>query len=293
MAMICPQASAAILRGRLPRLAALGTFVVLSLAFNASASAQDTPRAAKQEAKAHFMSGQRHYNLNELTQALAEFKDAYRLYPDPVFLYNLGQCERQLGHFEEAIRFYRTYLREQPKAPNRQEVQHKIEEMEAASKNRPPEADKPTGLPITPSPEAGSPPSEAAPPAGAGPGLAGPGPAEATAAATASETPVDKPAPPAENPSSSPSPLPSPLPVASAAVAPAAAAPEQGPAARIDLSSSTQEPAPAMAPAFYQRWWFWTGVAVVAAGAGASIYLATKGTSPSAPTTDLGAKKVF
>src|SRR5512141_1027182 len=89
-------------------------FAFLAASFATAASAQEDSGSAKQEAKAHFMSGQRHYNLNELSEALADFKDAYRLYPDPVFLFNLGQCERQLGHHEEAIRFYRNFLREQP-----------------------------------------------------------------------------------------------------------------------------------------------------------------------------------
>lgn len=86
---------------------------------------------AKQEARSHFRAAQRHYNLNEFSDALKEFKEAYRLQSDPVFLYNIGQCERQLGHLEEASRFYRNYLRENPKAANRQEVERKLDEIDA------------------------------------------------------------------------------------------------------------------------------------------------------------------
>jgi tetratricopeptide (TPR) repeat protein len=109
--------------------------------------ARSADKDAKQEAKARFVSGQSHYNLNELTEALGDFKEAYRLLPDPVFLYNLGQCERQLGHLEEAVRFYRSFLREQSKAPNRQDVVHKIDEMEATLKAKQAEADKNVVLP--------------------------------------------------------------------------------------------------------------------------------------------------
>ena len=109
---------------------------------------------AKQEAKARFVSGQSHYNLNEFTPALDDFKEAYRLLPDPVFLYNLGQCERQLGHLEEAIRFYRSFLREQPKAPNRQDVVHKIDEMEATLRVKQAEADKNVAPSAEPGPSA-------------------------------------------------------------------------------------------------------------------------------------------
>jgi tetratricopeptide (TPR) repeat protein len=127
-------------------LPALCVFLV-ALASAGAAEAADT--SGKLEAKAHFRAGQSHYNLNEFTDALVEFKEAYRLFPDPVFLYNLGQCERQLGHLEEALRFYRSFLREQPKAPNREEVSRRIEEMEAALKNRPAE-----GAAVAPPPAA-------------------------------------------------------------------------------------------------------------------------------------------
>jgi tetratricopeptide (TPR) repeat protein len=88
----------------------------------------------KLEAKSHFRAGQKNYNLNEFSNALVEFKEAYRLHSDPVFLYNIGQCERQLGHLEEASRFYRSYLRESPKAANRQEVERKIDEIDETLK---------------------------------------------------------------------------------------------------------------------------------------------------------------
>ena len=57
-----------------------------------------------------------------------------------------------VDHFEEAIRFYRNFLREQPKAPNRQDVLHKIEELKVAQKAKEAEEDK-TALPPPP-PEA-------------------------------------------------------------------------------------------------------------------------------------------
>jgi tetratricopeptide (TPR) repeat protein len=44
-------------------------------------------------------------------------------------------------------------------------------------------------------------------------------------------------------------------------------------------------PAAAKDDPFYKKWWFWTGVAVVGAGAGFGVYEATKS---GAPSTDLG-----
>jgi tetratricopeptide (TPR) repeat protein len=96
---------------------------------------------------------------NEFSEALQAFKDAYRLYPDPVFLYNLGQCERQLNHEDEAIRFYRSFLRNMPKAPNKAEVQRKIDELEAAAKSKP--ASEAQAVPASPPPAKPGPPQAA------------------------------------------------------------------------------------------------------------------------------------
>lgn len=221
-----------------------------------SVAAAEVGKDAKQEAKAHFADGQRHYNLNEFTDALREFKEGYRLHPDPVFLYNLGQCERQLGHSEEAIRFYRTFLREQPKAPNRQEVLNKIAELEEASKNKPTE---PPPAPLEPT-------KPLTPPVEGKPAIA----------------PTVPPAPVAE-----PTPAPPPALPATPPVGPESTAPPQ-----VDLTTPAPQPAAATTP-IYEKWWFWTAAAVVVVGAGVGIYAATAGGGSSAPSSELGARKVF
>lgn len=82
-------------------------------------------------AKEHYETGVRHFDLSEFEQALVDFKEAYRNKPDPVFLYNIGQCHRKLGHLDDAITFYQTYLRRAPDAKNRQEVERRIGELES------------------------------------------------------------------------------------------------------------------------------------------------------------------
>jgi iron complex outermembrane receptor protein len=245
----------------------LATLAVLMVLAGAGPSwAAESSKDPKQEAKAHFTAGQSHYNLNEFSDALREFKEGYRLYPDPVFLYNLGQCERQLNHPEEAIRFYRSFLREQPKAPNRQEVQGKIAELEAVLKNK-------SADPVAPPPA----PLEPAKPA---------------------PLPVEPPKP-AVAPTPVPAPLPEPSPATPAATPTLPATPPVnaeiagGSADRVDLTA-TPEPAPETASTpVYKRWWFWTAAAAVAVGAGVGIYFATAGGGASAPSSDLGANKVF
>ena len=49
-----------------------------------------------------------------------------------MFLYNIAQCYRILNKNEEALSFYRSYLRRAPEAPNRAEVETKITALQEA-----------------------------------------------------------------------------------------------------------------------------------------------------------------
>jgi tetratricopeptide (TPR) repeat protein len=103
---------------------------VLALAaacFPSMASAEDDIAAAR----AHYETGVRHFDLSEYEPALVEFKEAYRNKPDPVFLYNIAQCHRKLGHTDEAITFYQNYLRRAPEAKNHEEVERRIAELQS------------------------------------------------------------------------------------------------------------------------------------------------------------------
>ena len=85
----------------------------------AHAAPDDSQRA---EARRHYEAGLAHFNLREYKQAVDEFQAAYRLRPDPVFLYNLGQSYRLANDPEQALYFYRAYLRTSDNPPNRPEV---------------------------------------------------------------------------------------------------------------------------------------------------------------------------
>jgi tetratricopeptide (TPR) repeat protein len=255
-------------------------------------AAKGGDKDAKQEAKARFVSGQSHYNLNEFTQALGDFKEAYRLLPDPVFLYNLGQCERQLGHLEEAIRFYRSFLREQPKAANRQDVMHKIDEMEATLKAKQAEADKGAtpaaeAEPPTATAEAGKETKQALPPADV---------KWAAAPASKPEPTLPQPTARSQDPKIEPKLAPSAATASPPAAIPLAAPPAdtaEGALGRMDLSAAPSTSAVSESPAFYSHWWFWPAVGVAAVAAGVGIYAATASRSPSVPSSALGSKGVF
>ena len=120
-----------------------GIVIAVALLLPAGVLAQSkAPGAAVQtkekvEAKAHYDQGTVHFNLDEWPQAIEDFKAAYRLYPDAIFLYNIAQCHRKIGDAAEALSFYKKYLRERPDAPNRPEVEKRIDELEAARPRKP------------------------------------------------------------------------------------------------------------------------------------------------------------
>lgn len=235
----------------------------------------------KEEAKSRYNAGLSHYNLNEFAQALQEFKEAYRLYPDPVFLFNAGQCERQLDHYEEAIAFYRSFLRNQPKAPNRNDVKRKIEEMETALKTRPGPPSEPAQL-DDPAQTGMTPPATVPPPAPISP-------------TSAEEKPVapaaDSNQPTTEADTTMATPLEAkPIPLHVPLTAPPPPAPSN-PVTRLDLNTST--PRPATPPVVYRRWWFWTATGIVLVGATTAVVLSLSSNPSGPPASALGGKKVF
>jgi len=62
------------------------------------------------EARDHLAAGNRLYRLREFDKAVQEYKAGALLEDAPVFLYNLGQCYRQLGRYEDAIWHYERFI---------------------------------------------------------------------------------------------------------------------------------------------------------------------------------------
>ncbi len=89
--------------------------------------AQADDRAA---AKEHFQKGSTAFALGAYDEAIAEYSAAYRAKDDPALLYNIAQAHRLAGHAADALRFYKMYLTLLPRAPNREEVEAKIAELQ-------------------------------------------------------------------------------------------------------------------------------------------------------------------
>jgi tetratricopeptide (TPR) repeat protein len=117
------------------RMPSLRTWIVLSALSLASPAAADPPES---DAKRLYEAGTKAYDLGNYDKAIADYKAAYEAKNEPAFLYNLGQCYRLKNDVAQALFFYRAYLRRQPNAPNRAEVEKRIQMFEEEQHRAPP-----------------------------------------------------------------------------------------------------------------------------------------------------------
>ena len=85
---------------------------------------------ATRAARRHFDRGQKLFTLGKFDQALDEYQKAFDASPIPDFLYNIGQCHRNLGNYEQAIFSFKRFLQLDPEAENRDKVEIIIDELE-------------------------------------------------------------------------------------------------------------------------------------------------------------------
>jgi tetratricopeptide (TPR) repeat protein len=91
------------------------------------AAADDTGMRA---AKRHYERGQKLFALQKFDEALDQFQQAFDAKPIPDFLFNIGQCHRNLGDFDAAIFSFKRYLKLDPDAANREQVEELITQLE-------------------------------------------------------------------------------------------------------------------------------------------------------------------
>lgn len=108
----------------------LATAVATLPARPARADEDAEDAAAKKSARKHFKKGEKLFALSRFEEALAEYQAAFEAYPAPEFLFNIGQCHRNLGAYDKAIFSFKKYLRLQPDAENREAVEKLIAELE-------------------------------------------------------------------------------------------------------------------------------------------------------------------
>lgn len=108
--------------------------------FAATAHAQPADDATAR-AKALYDEGSKHYTLGEYREAVGKFRAAYDLLPDALFLFNIAQSYRQLNECDQARTFYKSYLRTEPTADNRDQVERFITAMDECVKKKDAERD--------------------------------------------------------------------------------------------------------------------------------------------------------
>jgi hypothetical protein len=187
----------------LGRRIALVVFICNS-SFSSLHAEQASPRNL---AKIHYQTGRAHLERGEFADAIREFETGYKLQPLPLFIYNIAQVERVAGQTQKALEDYERYLKAEPHAPERADVERWIALLRQSLQGAPtpanpappsttaeptpapggdgasanPAATNPPSAGATPSPDGGS---EAANPAATNPPPAGASPPPAAARAT-------------------------------------------------------------------------------------------------------------
>jgi tetratricopeptide (TPR) repeat protein len=102
--------------------------VCLAVAVPARTASANDP--ATRAARRHFERGEKLFALGKFDDALEEYQTAFDAKPLPGFLYNIGQCYRNLGDYDQAIFSFKKYLKLEPEAENRESVERLIEDLE-------------------------------------------------------------------------------------------------------------------------------------------------------------------
>ncbi len=147
----------------------VGSTLVILMTLCASPHARAEHVDDVQQAREHYAKGKRLYDLGRFADAAREYEAAYQAKDDPALLFNLGQAHRLAGNYPQALLAYKAYLRNVPAAPNRREVEARINEMQAIvdeqtrTNQRPPQGTM-EPKPLDTSPSTSAPPPATSPP---------------------------------------------------------------------------------------------------------------------------------
>lgn len=130
---------------------------------------------ARTQAQAHLSRGNDLFTIDKFRDALTEFQAAFAAFPSPKLHFNIGQCQRALGHLPEALAEFQRFVDEaQDVSPDlRREAEKYIFELKTAADRAPlpPATVAPVPPRLTPQPPAATTPAsplvDAAPLAGA------------------------------------------------------------------------------------------------------------------------------
>jgi tetratricopeptide (TPR) repeat protein len=127
-------------------------------------AAKGLSKEQRERAKKLFDDAEAYYNIGEYDKALSGYREAYLLSKEPALLFNMGQCYRLLGKREEAIKVYRSFIKEAPDSPLRPNVEEIILSLQAElQKGQDPGPQPPQSQALSPAEPGGPPPGGPAP----------------------------------------------------------------------------------------------------------------------------------
>ena len=103
--------------------------LVTCSALASTARAQDFDAAAK-----HFSLAQDAFGRKYFETAAVEFQAAYDITKDPILLFNVAEAWEKAGDGTKAVAQYKAYLKAQPNAQDKAEVQRRVRSIEAQTK---------------------------------------------------------------------------------------------------------------------------------------------------------------
>lgn len=100
----------------------------------------NTPPAADKADKARaadlFKKSADAYMKGDFAQAIKLLDEAYALDPQPVLVYNQARAHEGLGHLDEAITLYETYLQREPSSPDRGAIEQRVATLKKEKEDR-------------------------------------------------------------------------------------------------------------------------------------------------------------
>lgn len=108
-----------------------GLLSLLALAAVNVAVSTAHAQSKKEQAKKHYADGQSYFDEGRFAEAEAAFQRAYDASPHPIVLLSIAESRLGQGAFAGAVRSFERYLKEEPKAKNRAELEAKIAEIKA------------------------------------------------------------------------------------------------------------------------------------------------------------------
>ncbi|MBX3246001.1 MAG: tetratricopeptide repeat protein [Myxococcales bacterium] len=105
------------------------TLVLVSLSSLAAAQSEGEP-VRDEEARRLFQAGELAFDDARYDEALDLFQRSYRLSGRPALLFNIGQAADRIRRDEVALEAFERYLELRPDAPNRRQVEVRVEALQ-------------------------------------------------------------------------------------------------------------------------------------------------------------------